>query len=212
MIGYAGAGRNLGTPGGVGRLGVASTPGPPGPQGPPGERGDPGPPGPPGERGEPGPPGADGLPGASADLHVYAAELPFDADIQLGAFATNVLSLQVPPGAYQASASVALANRGDNAYRVDVWMTVLGSGGATQIGGPRASQILLQPNSTATLPVGPVSGVFAGDQPATVQLVAQRDPLPPGAQVWITEGTDLMNRAGATGLLVWGGSLLMAAP
>jgi hypothetical protein len=124
----------------------------------------------------------------------------------VGAFATNVLAVQVPAGHYQASAGVSLANRGDAAYRVDVWLTVMGGGGATRIGGPRATQVRLEPGAVTTVNLGPVFGEFEGDNPATVQLVAQRDPLPPGAQIWITEGTDLMNRSGATGLLVWGGA------
>lgn len=211
--GGVGGGLHLGSPFGVGLIRPgAGTPGPPGPQGPPGERGEPGPPGDRGEAGERGPEGPQGPPGASADLHVYAAELPWDGDILVGAFATNVLAVQVPAGHYQASAGVCLANRSDAAYRVDVWLTAVGGGGATRIGGPRATQVRLEPNSSASVAIGPVFGEFEGDNPVTVQLVAQRDPLPAGAQVWITEGTDLGNRAGATGLLVWGGTGTFPTP
>ena len=174
----------------------ALTPGPPGPQGPPGDRGEPGPPG------ERGPQGPQGEPGASADLHVYAAELPFDGDIRLGPFANGVLAVDVPAGVYLASANVALANRTDTAYRVAVWFTAFG--GPAQVAGPRAVQAWLPPQSATSVALGPVFATFDGD--ATVQLVAQRDPLPTMADVWVTQGTDLLNRAGATGLLVWGGT------
>jgi hypothetical protein len=126
---WRGGGYYLGSPYALPRR-AAVTPGPPGPQGPPGERGEPGPPG---ERGEQGPPGP---PGATADLHVYAAELPFNGDIQLGNFANQILAFTVPAGHYQASANVAIANRTDDTYRVDVWLTVVGGG--PNIVGPRA--------------------------------------------------------------------------
>ena len=207
MTGYSGGGRNLGTPGGVGQLRLASTPGPPGPQGPPGERGEPGPPG---DRGDPGPPGEQGPPGppgATADLHVYAAELPFGGDIQLGAFVNNILTLTgIPAGNYQVSANVAIANRTDTAYRVDVWLTVLG--GSPRLSGPRAVQAWLPPQSTASVALGPMFATVTDT--ANFALIAQRDPTPAGAQVWVTEGTDLMNRSGATGLLVWGGTVFTA--
>ena len=161
-----------------------------------------------------GPQGDLGLPGATADLHVYSAELPFDGDIQLGLFANNILSVQLPAGAYQASANVAIVNRGDpvagSAYRVDVWFTVLGTGGASRIAGPRAVQARVLPGMATSVSLGPVFAQVDSD--TTLQLVAQRDSLPPGAQIWVTEGTDLMNRAGSTGLLVWGGTAAFPAP
>jgi hypothetical protein len=200
-------GLNLGMPYGVFWNRAAVTPGPPGPQGPPGERGEPGPPGERGDIGPPGPQGPPGEPGASADLHVYAAELPFDGDIRLGGFATQVLSVAVPAGHYQGSANVAISNRTDTPYRVDVWFTVVG--GSANIGGPRATQALVPPQSATSIALGPVFATLLND--AIVQLVAQRDPLPQDADVWVTEGTDLMNRAGATGLLVWGGTAVFGA-
>jgi hypothetical protein len=49
--------------------------------------------------------------------------------------------------------------------------------------------------------------------PSLIALIAQRDQLGgAGAQVWVTEGTELMNRSGATGLLVWGGTVFTTAP
>ena len=204
-----GGGYNLGSPFGVfWPRGIAATPGPPGPQGPPGERGEPGPPG---DRGEPGPPGErgePGPPGASADLHAYAAEIPFAGDVRVSSVITSVLSLPIPAGTYQASANVAISNRTDTAYRVVVWVTMLG--GSPNMSGPRAVEATLPPQSSTSVALGPVLITIAGA--ATVQLLAQRDGTPGAVEVWITEGTDLSNRAGATGLLVWGGTIMTAAP
>lgn len=199
---WRGGGYYHGTPYAIKRAG-ALTPGPPGPQGPPGERGEPGPPG------ERGPEGPQGPPGATADLHVYAAELPFDGDIQLGQFANQILSFTVPAGHYQASANVAIANRTDDTCRVDVWLTVIGAG--PNIVGPRSVQAWLPPQSDTSVALGPMFASLPG--PALVALIAQRDPLSGNAaQVWVTEGTELMNRSGATGLLVWGGTVFTTAP
>ena len=186
-------GINLGQPIAYSRAVTPGPPGPPGPQGPPGERG------PQGDRGEPGPPGP---PGPSADLHVYAVELLFDGDVRINTVATEILRLDVPAGAYQASATAAVANRSDQACRVDVWFTGASPAGLTVVG-PRAAQMWLEAGQIGSVSLGPVLGMLAGD--ATVMLIAQRDG-PGGADIWVTEGTDLMNRAGATGLMVWGGT------
>lgn len=191
-----GGGLNLGMPYGAMGWIRGVTPGPPGPQGPPGDRG------------EPGPPGPQGPPGATADLTAYAAELPFDGDIRVSSVITSVLSVAVPAGTYQASANVAISNRTDTAYRVVVWVTMLG--GSPNMAGPRAVEAWLPPQSASSVALGPVLINVAGV--STVQLLAQRDGLTPPDEVWITEGTDLNNRAGATGLLVWGGTAAFADP
>jgi len=186
------------------RAPTVTTPGPPGPQGPPGERGEPGPPG---ERGPQGDPGEQGPPGA-ADLHAYAAELPFQGDIRVSSVITAVLSLPVPAGIYQASANLAISNRTDLDYQVVVWVTVLG--GSPNLAGPRAVEAALPPHTSTSVALGPVLVTLQGA--ATIQLLAQRDGTAVAAEIWITEGTDLNNRAGATGLLAWGGNITTVTP
>lgn len=166
-------------------------PGPPGPQGPPGP---PGPAGAPGERGEQGPPGPPAI------TEVLAAELPFDGDIRLPPVgAATVLRLHVPPGRIVVSATVAVVNRGVNPHRVDVWMT--GQPPPRLIFGARAGQAWLGPGHVASITIGPA---FADvDTPDGIDgvLVAQRDGTDPDDEVWVTEGTEMLNRAGATGIL-----------
>lgn len=168
-------------------------PGPPGPQGPPGERGEPGPPG---ERGPEGPPGEPAeLPG----LAVFAVELPYDGDTRINPTPTGVLELAIPAGTWLATASVAVSNRGTDSAQVDVWLSVVGPGGARRVLGPRAGQMHLAAGAASSVEVGPVLASIDSD--LDVVVLAQADP----GELWATEGTDLMNRAGATGLLVWGG-------
>ena len=102
---------------------------------------------------------------------------------------------------------MALANRGDVGARVDVWFGVFGSGGASRVAGPRAVQIRLEAGATTSAAIGPVFATLDSD--TIVQLVAQCDP---GAEIWVTEGTDLLNRAGATALLLWGGTAAFPGP
>jgi len=132
---------------------------------------------------------------------VYAAELPFGGDVRINATPTEVIRVDVPLGAYQGSATVAVANRDTAARRVDVWITATATAGL-RVAGPRAAQADIPPGGVATVALGPVFGAAEG--PATVLVVAQRDG-PTAAEVWATEGTELLNRAGATAILVWGG-------
>lgn len=202
-------GANLGLPfGALGYQRGVMTPGPPGPQGPPG------PPGPPGDkgdtgdkgsrgpRGNPGVPGDIGPPGPPGEapelprLDVYGVELPYDGDVRIQATVTGILTLHVPAGAWMASATVGLTNRGADPARVDVWATA--SGFAT-VFGPRSGQVALAGGAGASVTVGPVFATLTQD--SDVLVVAAADP----GDIWATEGTGFMNRAGATALLVWGG-------
>ena len=188
-------GLNLGLPFGVGWSRAASTPGPPGPQGPPGDRGEPGPPGPPGLDGPQGPPGPPVL------ASVVADELPYDGNVLLSAGRlTQVLTIAVPPGVTLVFAAMALANRGDNPHEVDVWFGSSSppTGG---IAGPRAAQVSIPPSGHASVTLGPV--VATGTGPASVSLIAQRDATFPDDQVFALEGTELVNRAGATGIVAF---------
>lgn len=183
--------------------GSATTPGPPGPQGPPGERGEPGPPGEKGEQGEVGPP---------AITVVYTAELPYDGDVQLSpqGFITEVLSLGVPGGAYVVTASMGLANREADPLDVVVYATSVPP--PLQFAGPRSGQATIPPGGAVTVTLGPfVAEVQAAGVVAT--LVAQRAPGPAGGGgVWATEGTQLGNRAGATGITLLGTGPALDSP
>lgn len=199
MIGYSGGGRNLGTPGGVGQLRLASTPGPPGPQGPPGERGEPGPKGDPGDKGDL------GDKGDPPDLQTLAVELTFGQDILLPpARLRSVLSLAVPAGRWLISASATLENRSTTDFHeVDLWFAALPPP-QNGVVGPRAAHARMPPGGYITVGLGPVVADL-GTLPSSVQLLAQRDPdVPPGDEVWIVEGTGLVNRAGATGMVALG--------
>lgn len=182
-------GLNLGVPYGV-TFPRSSTPGPPGPPGPEG------PPGAPGRDGDPGPPGPPG-PAAVADL--YFAELPYDGDVLVGYFATSVLALDLGPGRYMASACVTLANRSANPHSVNVWFT--GVPPPDVFGGPRAVHVDLGAGQAASVNLGPAYAV-AGVRGTQAIAVAQRDSAYPDDPVYAVEGTDLLNRAGATGLTV----------
>jgi len=133
---------------------------------------------------------------------VFAAELPWDTEIPVRNAPTAVLELAVPAGAWLASASVAVVNRGGSGYRVDVWVTATGYG---RVAGPRAAQGWLMAGEACSVTLGPVFATLTAD--TSVLVVAQTD----GPEIYITEGTDLLNRAGATGLLVWGGPGVFSA-
>jgi hypothetical protein len=130
---------------------------------------------------------------------VLSAELPFDGDVQLPSQgATQVLSLDLPAGQAIVTATVAVTNRGDNDHQVDVWFTATNPAGMN-IAGPRSAQIGLAPGLDASVTLGPV--VASLPNPTTLLLIAQRDATVPSDGVWVTEGTALMNRAGATGMV-----------
>ena len=184
-------GRNLGLPYGVGWLGPQ---GPPGEPGPPGDRGEPGPPGDRGEPGEPGPP---------AITDIYAAELIFGQDIQLPAVGlASVLSLELPEGRFVVSGAAAVVNAGANPHTVELWF----SPSATpplSAAGPRAAQVQLAPGAAATVSLGPVL-VLIGPAGLPFDLVARRDGTYPADAVTVREGTEMSNRAGATGITAIG--------
>ena len=179
-----------------------STPGPPGPPGP---QGPPGPPGPAGERGEQGPAGErgdQGPAGPPAISAIYAVELPWQGDVLIApGRISQILALDVPAGRYQASASVALVNRGAQAHQVDLWFGA-GSGGLT-VAGPRAVQAWLEPGKVASVNLGPVA--VNATQDVAAYVVAQRDTVAPDDAVWALADSDLMTRAGATAMVVAGG-------
>lgn len=199
MSRYAGGGGfNLGQPYGLFWPRSAATPGPPGPEGPPGPAG---PPGPPGEKGDRGDLGDIGPPGPPLIAQIVAAELPFDGDVLIPAGRIGqVLTLDVPGGRAIVSASVAIANRGANPHEVDVWFG-LGSTppGGINFAGPRSAQVGIAAGAHASVSIGPLVATVAGM--VTVVLVAQRDADYPDDQVFALEGTDLTNRAGATGMI-----------
>ena len=181
---------------------TSATPGPPGPQGPPGERGPQGEPGPPGERGPAGEEGLPGPPGTPAITDVVATEMAFGADVLLTpGQLRSVLALTVPAGEWVATATVALVNRGANPHAVDVWVAAVPS--PQSLAGPRAAHATLGPGEAVSVQVGPLVAVLGGVG-AAATLLAQRDPNNPEDEVWAVEGTDYVNRAGATGILAVG--------
>lgn len=199
---WRGGGYYLGSPHALVRPPASGTPGPPGPQGPPGppgERGEPGPPGPPGDRGDIGPPGE---PGPPTIAQVYAVELTFGQDVRLppGQLAP-ILAIDVPAASrWIVTAAATVENRGTEYHSVDLWFAAFPP---VQQGvvGPRAAHVRLPPGGESTVSLGPVLAT-SGAAAATLQLLAQRDAdVPPGDQVWIVEGTGLVNRAGATGMV-----------
>lgn len=190
-------GLNLGTPFGVTfprgvGLGGPGEPGPPGPPGPPGERG------PQGERGEQGPQGDTG-PTAVSDI--YTAELYPAPDVVVppGRIAT-VLTLTLPAGRYVVTASAAVVNRGESAHEVDIWLNAIPP--PTEFAGPRSAQCALDPGKYASVNLGPV--VVNVPNALQLFLLCQRDTDAPTEEVAITDGTQLLNRAGATALLALG--------
>jgi hypothetical protein len=174
---------------------ASSTPGPPGPegpQGPPGDRGPEGPAGPPGDIGPPGPP---------AITDVYANELDFGGDVLLPPDRLQqVLTLAVPAGRWVVTVSLSLANRGANVHTVDVWTNVLPS--PASIVGPRSAQVPLDVGGAASVTIGPTVAVVGTG--AAIVVLAYRDADNPDDPVWVTEGTQLVNRSGATGIVALG--------
>ncbi|HZW73558.1 MAG TPA: hypothetical protein VFF43_08410 [Caldimonas sp.] len=158
---------------------LAATPGPPGPAGPPGP---------------PGPPGRDAV------RDVLGVELPYDGDVTLppGVLA-SVVQLALPAGVWLASATVALVNRGAERHRVDVWLAPVPP--PRSYSGPRAAQLDLEAGGVGTLQLGPAWATL--EVVTQLVLVAQRD-ASSGGPVLATEATDLVRRAGATGVLAWG--------
>src|SRR5215475_4370638 len=172
-----GGGMNLGMPWGV-FWDRALTPGPPGPQGPPGERGPEGPPGPP------------------IFLDAIPAELAADVLLTGTGFITSILPLFIPEGRVIVTATVAVANRSENPHGVDVWMVPTPP--PLAYGGPRSGHIDLGPGGYGSIALGPVAATVQPEG-TTLNLVAQRDGTYPSDAVWVVEGTELANRAGATG-------------
>ena len=160
---------------------ASSVPGPPGPPGPPGER------------------GPQGEPGRDAVRDVLGVELPWGGDVELLQYVTTVVQLVLPAGVWLASATVALVNRGSAPHRVDVWLAPLPP--PRTYSGPRAAQIDLEPGGVGTLQLGPAWATLEVE--TQLLLVGQRD-ASSGGPVVALEGTEQLNRAGATGVLAWG--------
>jgi hypothetical protein len=165
-----------------------------------GDKGDPGDPGDPGRDGDPGRPGDIGPPGPAAVTTVFTAELEYGGDVLLppGRLA-SVLVLDVPAGRYVVSATVALSNLGQTAHHVDLWFAALPS--PLNIAGPRSAQVDLPPGGYASVTLGPVAATVG---PVTLNVIGQRDATNPEDPVWVNEGTGLVNRSGATGVLALG--------
>jgi hypothetical protein len=197
MVNGPRGGMNLGTPFGVtwGRYGSSSTPGPPGPQGPPGDRGDPGPPGDRGPQGDPGPP---------AITQVVGVELTFGQDVLLPpGRLQQILTMDLPAGNWLVSAGISIENQGTDFHEVDLWFASIPPPQGLFVG-PRAAHTRLPAGGFTSVQLGPTI-VDLGGIDVTVSLLAQRDAdVPPGDQVWVVEGTGLVNRAGATGMVALG--------
>jgi hypothetical protein len=197
-----GGGRPLSTPQGLTGWGAvlrgAATPGPPGPPGPPGDRGpagDPGPAGPPGAAGEAGPPGPPTI------TEMWDAELAFGADVQLiPGRIFQVLTLALPLShRFAVTGGAAVVNRhATQPARVVAWLAMLPS--PEGIHGPRSAQVDLAPGAAATLTIGPAVTRTRADVASVMTIACQAD----AGDVWVTEGTELLNRSGATGLLALG--------
>jgi hypothetical protein len=114
-----------------------------------------------------------------------------------------VLALTVPGGQWVATATVALVNRGANAHAVDVWVAAVPP--PQSLAGPRAAHATVGPGQAVSVSVGPLVAMV-GPLGTAATLIAQRDPNNPEDEVWAVEGTDLMNRAGATGIVAVGHS------
>jgi Collagen triple helix repeat (20 copies) len=201
----ANGGVNLGLPFGVAwprnRIAVPE----PGPPGPPGERGPQGDPGPPGERGEPGPPGErgpQGERGPAAVTDIFTAKPPdgAEATVQPGRL-TQILTMAVPAGRYVVNASACVVNRGVNPHDVDLWLNTLPA--PLEFAGPGAAPLALDAGRFGAASLGPLV-ITAGPLGLVVLLLAQRDTAAPNDVVVITEGTPLLNRAGATAMLALG--------
>lgn len=198
----ANGGVNLGRPFGVAFPRGVAIPGEPGPPGPTGPRGPQGEPGPTGATGATGPTGPQGDTGPTAVSDIYTAELypAPDVVVQPGRL-TNVLTLALPAGRYVVTASVAVVNRGDSAHDVDLWLNAVPA--PTEFAGPRSGQAALNPGRYASVTLGPVV-LSVGGNGLALFVLAQRDTDAPTDEVAVTDGTQLLNRAGATALLALG--------
>ena len=154
-----------------------------------------GPPGPPGPMGPPGPPGPMGPP---AVTDVYAVELPYEGDVLLRPSLVQVLALAIPAGRALVYGTVGLVNNSPNVHDVDVWLNAVPP--PASVLGPRAAHVTLAPLAVASVALGPALAVI-GDGGTSALVVAQRDDRQPSDEVWAVEGTTLLRRAGATGLV-----------
>jgi hypothetical protein len=136
---------------------------------------------------------------------VVGIELGYGEDILLPpGRLQGVLSMTLRPARWLVTATVTLENRGAATHEVDLWFSAIPppSGG---IVGPRASHAGIVAGSSITVPLGPVVAEVGNVIPISVQLLAQRDPSSPEDEVWVVEGTGVVNRAGATGMVALGG-------
>lgn len=176
----------------------ASTPGPPGPQGPPGPAGPAGPAGPPGADGST---GEQGPPGPPAISDVFSDEVQHERDVRINNTPTGVLRLELPSGRYVVTATVCVHNRDEVRHEVAIWFAPSGGTGPRSFHGPRSAYLVLEAGAAASVELGPVAVELGG--PTTADVVAQRDGANMG-EVWALEGTPLLNRAGATGVVALG--------
>lgn len=187
-LGHAGDFRWTGT-----RSGVS-----PGPQGPQGAQGSPGAQG---FQGVPGPQGFQGEAAQGADA--YWAEIGYGEDVRLApqGFITTLLTLDVGPGRYVASASITFDNRAAiHRHTVTCFMSMVPPP-TERFGGPRSVEIPLVASSAMSVEIGPAFAV-AGDRGGQLVVAAQRDTDWPDDEIWAVEGTPALNRAGASGVLV----------
>jgi len=155
-----------------------------------------GPPGPPGPDGPPGPPGPPGPSGPPIVADVVATELA--ADVAIRTALVSVLTLAIPAGRVLVTGLVGLVNRSDNPHAIDVWLNAVPP--PASFVGPRAAHVALPARGFASVGIGPVVAVVGAGGTSAV-VVAQRDATFPDDEVYAIEGTELLNRAGATGLV-----------
>ena len=189
---------------GLGEVGLPMTAGTvtgsPGPPGPAGTQGPAGPAGPPGDVGPPGPPGERGDDGRPSITEVYEAELEFGGDVSLiPGRIVQVLTMALPLAhRFVVTGAASVVNRGSTPARVVAWLAMLPS--PAGIHGPRSGQVDLAPGASATISIGPAVTVTRADVASLMTIAAEAD----GGDVWVREGTELLNRTGATGLLALG--------
>lgn len=129
-----------------------------------------------------------------------AAELEFGQDVALPPQGpAEVLHLHVPDGLCVVYATASIVNRGDTRHVVAVWLTSLPPPMGRFIG-PRSGQATVEPGASASVAIGPLLADIGRPEGVDATLVAQRDGG--DGDVWVTEGTDFLNRAGATGMVV----------
>ena len=68
------------------------------------------------------------------------------------------------------------------------------------MGRARDRSTSLEPGAAATIPIGPAVTATRPDVASVMTIVTQAD----AGDVWVREGTELLNRSGATGLLALG--------